>query len=100
VPYFGDADLNNNVELDQGDFALFIQYWRKFHLESDLVAAADFNDDGKLDHQDASYMVSEWVFYGPRAGTSSVKASSAPKPPAKSPSHSQDAPVSAVRPAP
>jgi hypothetical protein len=61
---FWDCDYNGNGRRDQGDLALFMQYWADFHRTGQLTTEsrrADLNQDGVIDCRDARLLVEEWL---------------------------------------
>ncbi|MCD6352414.1 MAG: hypothetical protein J7M26_09870, partial [Armatimonadetes bacterium] len=61
APYLGDGDLNGDARMDEQDLLKFIQYWRQYVKNGQFTAAADFDDDGDIDHDDAAWIIGEFL---------------------------------------
>lgn len=60
-PYLGDGDLYPDAVMDEKDIAKFIEYWRLFARHGQLTPEADFNDNEAIDHDDAAWLLGEYL---------------------------------------
>lgn len=61
-PYLGDGDLNGDARMDEIDLSKFIVYWRSFIKTGNVIdPLADFNKNGRIDVQDAVFIIGEFL---------------------------------------
>ncbi len=63
-PYMGDGDLYPDAAMNEKDLAQFIEYWKTFVLEGQLnsdTEKADFNDNERIDYDDAAWIIGEYL---------------------------------------